>query len=181
MFNPTEQLAALHQANVAQATKLAALALENAEKFAKVNLLTAKNALDQGAESAQAAAAVKDVQQLLVLRTQLAEASVQAALDYSKHLYEIATGAQAQYTALAEETWATYTKGAAAWVDQASKSAPAGSEVAVNAFRQGFAATTAAIDQINQATKQVVNLADATVRSAVANTSKAATAPKGRK
>jgi hypothetical protein len=85
----------------------------------------------------------------------------------------MATEAQAQYTAMAEEAWAAYTKGVAAWVDKASKSAPAGSEVAVNAMKQGFAASTAAFDQFQKASKQVVNLADASVRAAAANASKA--------
>jgi phasin family protein len=181
MFNTTEQFAALNQANVAQATKLAALVLENAEKFAKVNLLTAKSALAQGVESAQAVAGIKDVQDLAALRTKFAESGVQGALGYSQSLYEIATEAQAQYTALAEEAWAAYTKGVAAWVENASKSAPAGSEAAVNAFKQGFAASTAAFDQFSKASKQVVSLADASVRAAAANASKAAAATKGRK
>jgi len=181
MYNATEQFAEINKANVAQATKLAALALQNAEKVAKVNLHTAKSALAQGIERAQAVAAIKDVQQLFTLNATLADASVQAALGYSKNLYEIASEAQAQYTALVEEARTTYTKGVAAWVDKASKSAPAGSEAAVNAFRQGFAASTAAFDQFNQASKRVVSLADASVRAAAASASKVAATTKGRK
>ena len=41
MYNVSEQFAELNQANVAQATKLSALALENADKLAKINLQTA--------------------------------------------------------------------------------------------------------------------------------------------
>jgi phasin family protein len=111
MYNATEQFAAINKANIAQGTKLAALALENIEKLAKANLLTAKGALAQGVEGAQAVAAVKDVQQLFSLNAKLAEASVRAAVGYSKSLYEIATEAQAQYAALVEESQATYTKG----------------------------------------------------------------------
>ena len=166
---------------VAQAAKLAAFALQNAEKLAKVNLLTAKSALAQGAESAHAVAAFKDVQQLFTLNASLAEASLQAALGYTKNLYEIATEAQAQCTTLVEESRVTYTKGAAAWVDQASKSAPAGSEAAVNAFKQGIAASNAAFDQFNKASKQVVSLADASIRAAAANASKVAATTKSRK
>ncbi|MBK6335424.1 MAG: phasin family protein [Betaproteobacteria bacterium] len=77
MYNVSEQFAELSQANVAQATKLSALALENADKLAKINLQTAKSALAQGVENAQAVAAVKDVQQLVALNGTLAEASVQ--------------------------------------------------------------------------------------------------------
>ena len=69
------------------------------------------------------------MQDLLALRTKFAEAQVQTAVGYSRHLYELATEAQAGYSALAEEAFGAYTKGVAAWVDKASKSAPAGSDV----------------------------------------------------
>ncbi len=42
MYNPTEQIAEINKTNVAQATKFAALSLENAEKFTKFNLGAAK-------------------------------------------------------------------------------------------------------------------------------------------
>jgi len=179
MYNATEQFAELNKANVAQATKLAALAIENAEKLFRLNLAAAKAALAQGVEGASAAASVKDVQELMALRTKYAENGVQSALGYSRSLYEVASEAQAQISAFAEESWAAYTKGVAAWVDKASKSAPAGSDAAVNAFKSTFAASTAAFDQFQKASKQVVSLADASVRAAAANASKAAT--KGRK
>ncbi len=67
------------------------------------------------------------------------------------------------------EAWAAYTKGVAAWVEKAAKNAPAGSDVAVTALKSTVAATTAAFDQFNKATKQVVNFADASVRAAAAN------------
>ena len=176
----TEQFAELKKANVAQATKIAALALANTEKLLALNLNTAKAALAQGVEGASAAVAIKDVQQLLALPAKYAESNVQSALGYSRSLYELASEAQAQYAAAAEEVWASYTKGMASWVEQASKSAPAGSDAAVNAFKSTFAASTAAFDQFQKATKQVVSLADASVRAAAANASKVA-APKARK
>jgi phasin family protein len=179
MYNATEQFAELNKASVAQATKLAALAIENAEKLARLNLSTAKAALAQGVEGATAATTVKDVQDLMALRARYAETGVQVALGYSKSLYEMASEAQAQYSALAEEAWSAYTKGVASWVEKASKAAPAGSDVGFNALKSTVAATTAAFDQFQKATKQVVNLADASVRAAAANASKVA--PKGRR
>jgi phasin family protein len=178
MYNPTEQISAFNKTNVAQATKFAALSLENAEKLVKFNLGAAKAAFAQSVEGAQAAASVKDVQDLLALRTKLAEAQVQTAVGYSRHLYELATEAQAGYSALAEEAFSLYTKGMAAWVDNASKSAPAGSDVAMNAFKSTIAATTAAFDQFQKASKQVVSLADANVRAAAATASKSVKARK---
>jgi phasin family protein len=174
MYNATEQFAALNKANVEQATKLAAVALQNAEKLFQVNVDAAKFALSQGVETAAAAANAKDPQEFFAVRAKFGEIGVQGALGYSRNLYEVASQAQAQYAALAEESWAFYTKGLASWVEKASEGAPAGSDVAVNAFKSTFAATTAAFDQIQKATKQVVDLADASVRAAAANATKVA-------
>lgn len=181
MYNPTEQFAELNKANVAQASKLAAIAMENAEKLLQLNLNTAKFVFAQGMENAQAVAGVKDVQELLAVRTKLAESGVQSALAYSRNLYEIASAAQAEYSAVSEDAWSTYTKGFATWVERATQAAPAGSDVAVNAIKSTVAATTAAFDQFQKATKQVVSLADASVRAAAASAAKAAPAKGGRK
>ncbi len=179
MYNAVDQFAELNKANVAQATKLAALAIENAEKLVKLNLTAAKAAIAQGVEGAEAAVTVKDVQELIALRTKYTEVGVQTALGYSRNVYELASEVQSQYALLAEQAWADYTKGVAAWVEKASKSAPAGSDVAVNAFKSTIAASTAAFDQFQKATKQVVSFADANVRAAAANATKTAT--KGKK
>ncbi len=182
MYNATEQFAELNKANVEQATKLAAVALQNVEKLFQANLDAAKFALSQGVESAAAVAAVKDIQELSAVRAKYAENGLQGALGYSRSLYEIASETQAQYTALAEDAFASYTKGLASWVDKAGENAPAGSDVAVNAFKSTVAATTAAFDQFQKATKQVVSLADASVRAAAANAGAAAPSTgKGRK
>ena len=172
MYNATEQFADIGKVNYANVVWLASLSLENTEKIVKLNLTAARAALVQGVESAQAVASVKDVQELVALRTKFTEAGVQAATGYSKTLYELAAEAQAEYTAFAEEAWASYTKGVAAFVDKASKSAPAGSESGFNAFKSTFAASTAAFDQFQKATKQVVSLADANFRAASAQATK---------
>ena len=113
------------------------------------------------------------MQDFFAFRAKYAESGVQIATGYSKSVYELASEAQAQYSALAEEAWSAYTKGVATWVEKASKAAPAGSDVAVNALKSTFAASTAAFDQFQKATKQVVNLADASVRAAAASATKA--------
>ena len=175
MYNATEKFAELNQANVSNAIKLASLSIENAEKLVQLNINAAKLAIAQAVEGAQAAASAKDVQELLALRAKLAEVGVQSATGYSRTLYELSSEAQAGFSALAEESWASYTKGVAAWVEKASQAAPAGSDVAVNALKSTFAASTAAFDQFQKATKQVVDLADASVRAAAANAAKVAT------
>jgi len=154
MYNVTEQFAEINKAGYANAVKLASLSLDKAERLTKLNLQAAKVALEQGVEAANTVAGIKDVQELVAVRAKLTEAGVQSALGYSRGVYQIASEAQADISALAEEAWAAYTKGFAAWVEKAAKT---------------VAATTAAFDQFSKATKQVVSFADASVRAATAN------------
>ena len=174
MYNASEQFAEFNQANVSNAIKLASFSIENAEKLVSLNINAAKMALAQAIEGAQAAASAKDVQELLELRTKLAEVGVQSASGYSRSLYELSSQAQAGFSALAQDAWKVYTQGVASFVERASQSAPAGSDVAVNALKSTFAASTAAFDQLSKATKQVVDFADASVRAATESATKAA-------
>jgi phasin family protein len=180
MYN-ANQFAEFNKVNVAQASKIAAIAMDNAEKLMKLNLATVKAALAQGVEGASAVASVKDVQEFFTLPRKYAETGVESVVGYSRGFYEVVSEAQAQYSAIAEEAVAGYTKGLASWVEKASQSAPAGSDVAINAMKSTVAATTAALDQFQKASKQVVSLADASMRAAAANASKATAAPKGRR
>jgi len=169
MYKANEQFAEINKAGYANAMKLASLSLEKAERLAKLNLQAAKIALEQGVEAANTVAGIKDVQEFVAVRAKLTEAGVQSALGYSRGVYQIASETQADISALAEEAWAAYTKGVAAWVEKAAKDAPAGSDAAVTALKSTVAATTAAFDQFSKATKQVVSFADASVRAATAN------------
>jgi phasin family protein len=181
MYNATEQFADFNKANVAQATKIASLSIESAEKLVQLNINAVKAAIATGVEGAQAATSAKDVQELLELRAKLAELGVQNAVGYSRSVYELTSAAQAQFSALAEEAWSQYSKSVATLVEKASASAPAGSDVAVNALKSTFAASTAAFDQFQRATKQVVSLADANIRAAQASAVRSSAAKGGRK
>jgi phasin family protein len=180
MYNPTDSFAEISKANVANAVKFASLSIDKAEKLVALNLNAAKLVLAQGVEGAQAAAGVKDVQELASLRCKLQELGVQSALGYSRSLYEISTEAQSQFSALAEEAWSSYTKGIASFVEKASQSAPAGSDLAFNAFKSSIAASTAAFDQFQKAARQVASFADASYRAAEA-TATGTTNGKGRR
>src|SRR3954466_8569209 len=97
MYNPTEQITEFNKANVANAMKLASISIEKAEKLVSLNLNAAKLALAQSVEGAQAAASVKDVQELMALRAKIAELGVQSAMGYSRTLYELSTEASSEF------------------------------------------------------------------------------------
>ena len=124
------------------------------------------------------------MQDLLALRAKLAEAGVPDALGYSKTpLRSSRRKRKRNISALAEEAWSAYTKGVAVVGREGQQVGARPVRTSrVNAFKSTVAATTAAFDQFQKATKQVVSLADASVRAATANASNAAKATtKGRK
>jgi phasin family protein len=174
MYATTQPFIQLGKTNVAQAARLAAIAIDNAERLAKLNYSTAKSALVYGAEEAEAATSANDIQGYLALGTKGAEAALERAVGYSRNLYELAFAARTQYVQVAEEASASYTKGMAAWVEKMSKSAPAGSEAVVDAFKSTLAVSTAALDQFQRVSKEAAELADASIRAATANATRAA-------
>jgi phasin family protein len=164
-----ESLAEINRAAYHNVIRLATLSLDNIERLAKFNLGAAKSLLADGAGSARAITGAKDIQALLAINAELTEAGVESALEYSRGVYGIESEAQAAFSALAEEAWAAYGREVAAWVEQAGKNAPAGSEAAVNVLKSTVAATAAAFDQLSRATKGVTSFADASVRAATDN------------
>ena len=187
MYNATEQFADINKVGYDNAVRLASLSLDKGRAFHQVEPPGRQGrARARRVFTANAVAGIKDVQELAAVRAKLTEAGMQNALGYSRGVYQIASEAQADFSELAEEAWASYTKGVAAWVEKASKNAPAGSDFAVTALKSTVAATTAAFDQFSKATKQVVSYADASVRAASANAANVAKATtkattKGRK
>ena len=164
MYNATEQFAEFNKANVAQATQARRdLARERREARSSSTSTPPRSCSRRASKARKPSPSVKDVQELFALRAKFAETGVQTATGYSRTSTNSPRKRKPSTRPFAEEAWSAYTKGVAAWVDKASKSAPAGSDVGLNAFKSTFAATTAAFDQFQKATKQVVSLADANV------------------
>ena len=147
----------------ARATKIT---LDSAERTIGVQLEYAKGALTQAAINAQAVSHVKDVQGLLALPSRLAETALENLIGYSRSLYEVASEAQSEYSRLAEERMAVFQAAMTETMDQATRSAPAGGDVAMAAFKSQLAATTAAFDTMTKAAKNFASYADAGVKAA---------------
>ncbi|HSS71160.1 MAG TPA: phasin family protein [Casimicrobiaceae bacterium] len=109
----------INKAGYDTAIKLATLSLDKIERLAKLNLKAAKSAFAETVENAGSIAGLKDVNALLALNAELTEAGVQNALGYTRSVYGIASDAQSELSALAEETFAAYTKGVTAFSNAA--------------------------------------------------------------
>ncbi|HSS46184.1 MAG TPA: phasin family protein [Burkholderiales bacterium] len=171
MFN--EQFPELNKSSLENALRFARITMESAERLVKLQLETAKQAIEENAKNTKALSEVKDLQEVVALRTKLAEAGVEKALSYSRNVYEVASQAQAELTKLFEESLSAYTKDLVSAIEKTSKSAPAGSDLAVAALKSTVAATQAAVDSMTKAARQVAELADTGVKAAHSATSSA--------
>lgn len=157
-------LADITSATVESAARFTKISMDSAERAINVQLEFAKGTLTQATEDARAIAQAKDVQELLALRTRMAENALESLMGFSRSFYEVAAEAQSEFGKLAEERMATFQQAVTEGVDQATKSAPAGSDVAVAAIKSSLAASTAAFDSFSKAAKHAASLADASVR-----------------
>ena len=168
-----EQFGDLSKTAVDDAMKFATVSLESIERMFALNLEAVKVSLDVTAKNAKAVGAVKDAQALSGLSTKASETGVEFLTGYSKNLYEISNAAQAKFGALVEERVATFQKTVVEGLDKASKTAPAGSDVAFAAIKSSMAASTAALDTITKAGKQLSSYSEGAIKSAADTVAKA--------
>lgn len=148
------------------AAKATRISLDSTERAIAVQLEYTKGAFAQAALTARAVSQAKDVNELLALRSRIAENALENMLGYSRSLYEVASEAQAEYSKIAEERMSSFQQAVTKGVDQAAKAAPGGSDVAVAAMKSQLAATTAAFDTFSKAARHLASFADAGVKAA---------------
>ncbi len=172
-FTP-DQLMAAQKANLETLFGLTSKAFEGVEKLVELNLQVAKTTLAETAETTKAALSVKDAQELLALQAGLLQPAAEKAAAYSRHLYDIMAGTNAEVTKVAESTLAEGQKSVMAIVDNAVKNAPAGTENAVALVKSAVAAANNAYESVNKAAKQATEVAEANFQ-AITNTAVKAT------
>ncbi len=157
-------------------------AFEGVEKLVELNLQVAKTGLAEAAETAHAALSVKDAQELMALQAGLLQPAADKAAAYSRHVYDIVSGAGAEFAQAAEATVAAGQKQVLTLVDTATKNAPAGSESAVALMKSAVTAANNAFESVQKASKQAMDVAEAnfqgmskTAMSAAQSATKAAT------
>jgi len=164
MPNTANPIADIASTTMESAARFTRISMDGAERALSLQLEFAKVALNKATADALAIAHAKDVQELIALRTKMAEASLESLMGYSRSLYEVASETQTEFGKFAEERLSSFQQAVTEGVDQAAKSAPAGSDVAVAAIKSSLAATTAAFDSFSKAAKHAASLADASVR-----------------
>ena len=166
MATITNPLSEISRAGFEAAAKATRISMDSAERTINVQLEYAKGALEQANLTARAVAQVKDVQELLALRSRIAENALENLMGYSRSLYQVASEAQSEYSRFAEERMAKFQQAVTETVDQAARNTPGGSDVAVAAIKSQLAATTAAFDSFTKAARHMASFTDAGVTAA---------------
>jgi len=163
MFAVNEDFSAYQKANLDSLLKYSDAATEAAEQWFELNAKTAKAGVAEALKQVRALATAKDVQELTSLQTGFSQANAEKLLGFARAVYGWASETQGGLTKLAETQITEINRSLAATVDKAAKSAPSGSEFAFAAIKQAMSATNQALDAVSKASKQVGDIADATV------------------
>ena len=97
----------------------------------------------------------------MTLQASLLQPAAEKAASYSRHLYDIVSGTNAEVSKAAEATLAEGQRKVLALVDTAVKNAPAGSESAVALVKSAVAAANNAYESVHRAAKQATEVAEA--------------------
>src|SRR5660397_117838 len=156
-----EQVLASQKASIETLLGLTSRAFEGVEKIVELNLTASKAALAESGEHAKAMLSVKDAQELMALQSGLLQPLAEKTAAYSRHLYDIASGATAELSKTLEGQTADAQKKFMGLVDTAAKNAPAGSESAVAVMKSAVAAANNALESVQKAVKQATEVAEA--------------------
>lgn len=162
-FASPELFAAAAKSNLESAVTLANTSFARVERLSALNLNTARATLEDSIAATKTLLAVKDPQELVKLQAELAKPMQEKAVAYGRSVYAIISEGQQEFVKFFEAQVAEMNSKFLAALDQAAKSAPAGSEAAFAAIKQGVAAANSAYDNVSRAAKQAVETAEANV------------------
>jgi phasin family protein len=168
-----EQVVASQKTNLETLFGLTSKAFEGVEKIVELNLTASKAALSEASAHTQSLLSVKDAQELLALQSGLLQPLTEKTAAYSRHLYDIATSASADFTKTFEGQASDAQKKFMGLVDNAAKNAPAGSEAAVAVMKSAVAAANNALESVQKAVKQATEVAEANFNAVAATATNA--------
>lgn len=160
-FSTPEQFVSLQSANVAVAFSLAQQTFRYFEELAKLNLQAARATLAESEQTWQMAVSGKTPVELFIHQASSAKPAAQKVLSYNSHVLEMTHAAQAEFLKIVEERFAQSNTNMQMVFDDFARNAPAGSELAVTAFKSAVSSAGAAYDAMRKATAQAIALAQA--------------------
>ena len=172
MYFTPEQIANANKAGLETVLGFAGAQFASFERLAVLNFNAAKAAFEEGLGRAKALINAKDAQEYFTLNTAASQPALERAIAYSRSVYEVAAQSQSELVKFLEARAAEYNKNLVGVLEKVSKSAPAGSDVAVAAVKSALAAASTAYDNFNKVAKQATEIAEANFSAATPHVAK---------
>jgi len=177
MTTLTEQFSAATKANfeaqIALFSQFASKTFDGVEKLIDLNLKATKSSLEETQDAAHKLFSAKDAQEFFSLSSAHAQPTVEKGLAYGRHLAGIFSSTQAELTKTAEGQIAEANRKVISLIDEASKTAPAGSEQAITFVKTAFGNLNAGYEQFSKSAKQATEALESNVSNAVEQLSQA--------
>jgi phasin family protein len=170
MLTTPDQLVAMHKVMIDSLQAVALKSVEGFERLAELNMAAAKSTMEESAEQVKALLEIKDPKAFADMAMGSAQPAADKATAYAKHVYEITSETNGEIARIVEKQFAEGNKQLYATIDVLAKNAPAGSEGVVSFVKSAVSAANTAYDQVNNATKRVVELTEANMAAAAKTT-----------
>ncbi|MBP0618660.1 phasin family protein [Cupriavidus consociatus] len=165
-FFTSDQFAAVHKNNLNSLAKLSNTTFEGIQKLTELNLQAAKTAMAEGQGMLQAVSANKDLGDVLSVQGSVPQHAADKAIEYARHVCEIATQAQSDLARAVEEQYELQQRNVQAFVDAFVKNAPAGSEAISATLQATLDSATQSYRAAQALSQQLTGLASASFNAA---------------
>ncbi|MGF6970691.1 phasin family protein [Paraburkholderia sp. WC7.3g] len=167
-----EQVTATQKASLDILFGLTRTLVEGTGKLAELNVQTIRSMLAESQEHAQKSLSAQGPQDWLTLQTSLAAPLADKAQTYSRQLSGIVSATQAEFAQVAQAQYEAYSQRVQTLVEDVAKSAPAGSEAAVAAWKSAISSTSTLVETLQKTGQQAVQVAESNLATATATASK---------
>ena len=173
MYAIPEQLVAFNKSNIHALLDYTSLFADNAEKLAQFQFQCSQAALADSVSSARTLAAAKDLPEFGQAASSIAQPVGEQTLAYARGVQTLLSEVQGEFAKFFDTQVNEFNKRVTAFVDQAAKSAPAGSDVAMNAVKTALSSANQAYDAATKAGKQFAEMTEASIQSVASSTTPA--------
>lgn len=170
MSTTAEQFIATNQANVQALEGFTTQAFAGLEKLFELNIAASKALLGESFSHIQAVLGAKDAQELLALQSGFFKPLVEKSAAYVQHVQTIFADSGTELTKAVEAKTAEAQKTFNDAVETLAKSAPAGTESAVAAFKSALTAGQSAVESAQTSAKKAVEEAQSNFTAAATQT-----------
>lgn len=169
-----EQISVAQKAGVDSFFDLANTLFEGVEKVIELNLRTAKAALAETSANTARIMLAKDPNEWGAVQATFAGPYAEQVQSYGRHLLEIASSAQAEFLQLAQARYEEHNRWVQKLVDDVTKSAPAGSEAMIAAWKSAITSSATLSESLQRTAQQSAGIAESSLKALTEGAAKVA-------